>query len=108
MSYYRKKPIVVEARQYEKGMEDGFIDAFDVVNARRIMKPYIYTLEGKMSFDEDAYIVTGVIGERWAVKKIVFEKTYEKVKAEMCVCCGENKAYEDFVYGEEPICNDCY
>jgi hypothetical protein len=76
MSKYRKKPIVIEAVQYQKGMEDGFVKVFDEAN-NHPTKPYINTLEGRMTFDEDAYIVTGVKGERYAVRKDIFEETYE-------------------------------
>jgi hypothetical protein len=76
MVKYRKKPVVIDAMQYEKGMEDGFDKVFDVEKNHPV-KPFIQTLEGRMFFDEDAYIVTGVKGERYAVTKEIFELTYE-------------------------------
>lgn len=79
MAKYIKKPIPVEAEQYQKGMEDGFIQVFEEEN-NHPMKPYIQTLEGKLTFDEDAYIVTGIKGERWAVRKDIFEETYDLIK----------------------------
>jgi hypothetical protein len=78
LAKYRKKPVVIEAVQYQKGMEDGFDKAFDVENNHPI-KPFINTLEGRMFFDLDAYIITGVKGERYAVRKDIFEETYEFV-----------------------------
>lgn len=51
---YIKKPIPVEAIQ---ATEDGYID----------------TLEGRMSYKKGDYIVTGVRGEQWAVRKDIFE-----------------------------------
>ncbi len=36
------------------------------------------TLEGSMKFDVGDYIVTGVDGEHWVIKKEIFEKTYER------------------------------
>lgn len=37
----------------------------------------IETLEGSMLAHEGDYILTGTEGERWAVKKHIFEKTYD-------------------------------
>ncbi len=81
MGKYRKKPVVIEAVQYEEGMEDGFKRLYDVENGHPI-KPYINTLEGRMFFDTDAYIITGVKGERYAVRKDIFEETYEPLPEE--------------------------
>lgn len=38
------------------------------------------TLEGDMKFDVGDYIATGSDGEHWAIKKEIFEKTYELVE----------------------------
>jgi hypothetical protein len=78
MAKYVKKPIPVEAEQYKKGMEDGFDKVFNIKEGHPI-KPFINTLEGRMLFNEDAYIVTGIKGERWAVRKDIFEETYELI-----------------------------
>lgn len=40
------------------------------------------TLEGDMKFDVGDYIATGLDGEHWAIKKEIFEKTYELVEEE--------------------------
>lgn len=37
------------------------------------------TLEGEMKLEVGDYIATGVDGEHWAIKKEIFEKTYERV-----------------------------
>ena len=37
----------------------------------------IETLEGNMLAHAGDYILTGTEGERWAVKKHIFEKTYD-------------------------------
>lgn len=39
----------------------------------------IYTEEGTFRCDDGSYIVKGIEGEFWAVKKSIFEKTYEEV-----------------------------
>ena len=85
MAKYRKKPVVVEAKLYVKGMEDGFIDVMESIGegirgVRRVPKPYISTLEGKMIITPGDYIITGIQGERYPCKPDIFEQTYEKVE----------------------------
>ena len=60
MKRYRKKQITVEAEQQDK---DFVID----------------TLEGKMSGKAGDYLVIGVHGERYPVKRDIFEETYEEI-----------------------------
>ena len=82
MQRYRKKPVIVQAIKYKKGMEDGF-DRVRVKTGKitkYITKPYVNTLEGKQYVTEDYYIVTGVRGERYPVRADIFEETYEKVE----------------------------
>lgn len=97
---YRKKPVVVEAEVYKRGMEDGFdnycvwwdranVDCpedcdesvRDVCDAGRnlVKRPYINTLEGKHYINPGDYIITGVKGERYPCKPDIFEMTYEEV-----------------------------
>jgi len=105
---YVKKPIPVKIEPYSSGMEDGienisitihsdtssirevlipdyFVGVWinkdgDTVQGYRI--PYINTLEGKHYIRPDDYIVTGVDGERYPIKKSIFEATYEPYKKE--------------------------
>jgi hypothetical protein len=84
MAKYRKKPVVIEAEIYKKGMEDG-IGNKEVFNSPYIspfyeQRPYINTLEGIMYITEGDYIITGVKGERYPCKPDIFEQTYEKVE----------------------------
>lgn len=58
---YIKKPIPVEAFQTKKPVD-------------------IKTNEGVMHANAGDWILTGIDGEKWPVKKDVFEKTYEKYK----------------------------
>lgn len=39
----------------------------------------IITLEGTMRANSGDWIITGVEGEQWPVKKEIFEKTYEVI-----------------------------
>lgn len=61
---YVKKPVIVEAYQADK---DGSIE----------------TLEGTMKFSAGDYIVTGIKGEKYPVKKEIFEETYEEIKEKL-------------------------
>ena len=86
MTLYRKKPIAIEAFLWgEDAIPDWFYNAFD----EGVVIPYgtyhekliIKTLEGdhKATFGKD-YIVKGVRGELYPVKKDIFEETYEKAE----------------------------
>lgn len=55
-----KKPIPVEAYQVEK----------DTI---------INTLEGDLIAKKGDWVITGVDGEQWPVKKDIFEKTYKAI-----------------------------
>jgi len=58
---YRKKPIIVEAKQ----MDGDFS---------------VHTLEGVMKGNAGDYLILGVRGEQYPCKKDIFEETYEEVK----------------------------
>lgn len=58
---YRKKPVIIKARQM-----DG--------------KFAVDTLEGQMHGNKGDYLVRGVKGEFYPVKKEIFEETYEEIK----------------------------
>ena len=66
---YRKKPLVVDAVQYEPGLEDGFFDG----------QAFISTPEGDMLVRPGDFVVTGIEGERYPVKESIFRATYEPV-----------------------------
>ena len=94
---YRKKPIIVEAKIYEKGMEDGYVLKTDkgriyynkeysseldylLANMKDKLIPIIHTLEGDHEISEGDYIITGIKGERYPCKPDIFEETYEKIE----------------------------
>lgn len=62
MAKYRKRPVVIEAHQWE-GPEPLDIE----------------TKEGTMRADPGDWIITGVKGERYPCKPDIFEMTYEPV-----------------------------
>ncbi len=82
MTKFRKKPVVIEAEQYRKGLEDGIeeINQHMTVDGKGIKTPYIQTLEGKMWINPTDWIITGVAGERYPCKDSIFKATYEPVE----------------------------
>lgn len=92
---YRKKPVVIEAIQYDgtgeswEAIEDfmgeesdglvmyGFNE--DMQPSARYTAPAIKTLEGYMKVSVGDWIIKGVNGEFYPCKPDIFEKTYEPV-----------------------------
>lgn len=86
MQKYRKKPVVIEAIQYQfynKKEIDEFVGKQLVEYSRdNPDKDYdtyliIPTLEGNMEADCGDWIIKGVNGEFYPCKPDIFEKTYE-------------------------------
>ncbi len=94
---YRKKPVIIEAVKYRKGMNELNILAFmkcgDPNNIKCLPNYYIdpdykrglannplqiHTLEGIMNASDGDYIIKGVDGEFYPCKPDIFEKTYEE------------------------------
>ena len=82
MAKYRKKPVIIEAVQF-----DGTDESVDWLLPQLISgeigratnKLYIKTLEGTMTANIGDYIIKGVNGEFYPCKPDIFEATYEKV-----------------------------
>lgn len=85
MTFYIKKPIAVEAYAWDGSIPfsptRGFnpILTYNGILDRNEGKVSISTLEGYMGIAVGSYIVKGPGGEYWAVRKDVFENTYEEV-----------------------------
>lgn len=95
MTKYRKKPAVIEAYQYIKGINDlniiSFIKFGDYLDISKLPKNYlnaklnkvslepiqIPTLEGIMTVSDKDYVIKEVNGEFYPCKPDIFEKTYE-------------------------------
>lgn len=84
---YRKKPIIIEAIQFEDN-SDRIIEIHEFMGGDTIRvnyedkdNPYlkIETLEGIMKASVGDYIIKGVNGEFYPCKPDIFEKTYERV-----------------------------
>lgn len=88
MPKYRKKPIVIEAFQWEKleglnkpgWFEEAFFQDKIISDGRGGF--IIKTLEGEMKAEKDDYIICGIKGEIYPCKPDIFEATYEEVNNE--------------------------
>ena len=94
MAKYRKKPVVIEAFQYDGDLtySDGTyyvpiwaITAFEagVLFYGKVDDPwelYVKTLEGDMRVSVMDYVIQGVAGEIYPCKPDIFEDTYESVE----------------------------
>ena len=85
MAQYRKKPVVIEAIQFN-GKNAEEIEQWSNNNVKRglvsedtLTKVYleIETLEGTMTAQPNDYIIKGVSGEFYPCKPDIFEKTYD-------------------------------
>lgn len=74
MPKYRKKPVGINAFQWNEG--EPWVEGMELgANGG----PVIKTLEGEMIVTSGDYIITGVKGERYPCKPDIFEATYEFV-----------------------------
>lgn len=94
MGKYRKKPIVIEAIQWNGFNVDeinGFVDklletelesetAYLAGKGAPIFSLKIETIEGVMKAMPKDWIIKGVNGEFYPCKPDIFEKTYEEVE----------------------------
>jgi hypothetical protein len=72
---FRKKPVVVEAEQFDGTVEEANRIGLEVT----VTEMGVRTLEGFMKASPGDWIITGVKGERYSCKPDIFEKTYEPV-----------------------------
>lgn len=86
MARFRKKPVVIEAVQFD-GSERSIIDIMNLkanqtsaairIDAGELLIP---TLEGLMRASKGDWIIKGIHGELYPCKPDIFEKTYEPVE----------------------------
>ena len=89
---FRKKPVVIEAMQFDGSEEsadelidwiyplfDGISAVGDIENAHG-WTLYIDTPEGEMECSAGDYIIKGVAGEFYPCKEEIFHLTYEEVE----------------------------
>lgn len=78
---FRKKPVEVEAEQFfnnKRPWPDGVVNRYWGESKGTL--PSIKTLEGWYIVSECDWIVTGIVGEKWAVRADIFEMTYERIE----------------------------
>ncbi|CUM77302.1 Uncharacterised protein [Blautia hydrogenotrophica] len=90
MARYRKKPVVIEAFQYDGDMIDSFGQPYvpewaitatnDNIMYYDGPELFIRTLEGDHHVTVGDYVIKGVNGELYPCKPDIFEKTYELVE----------------------------
>ena len=94
MPQYRKKPVVIEARQWDGGVPGSVVLLVEWINGHGGSAHYktgkrgheiadqrieIATLEGPITASFGDYIIKGVLGEFYPCKSDVFAKTYKAV-----------------------------
>lgn len=87
MAKYRKKPVVIEAVQYDGNFRCLDIFSINDVGNFKLGKEedgsaylLIPTLEGDMKCSKGDYVIKGIKGEYYPCKSDVFEQTYELVE----------------------------
>lgn len=80
MGYYRKKPVVIEARQWTGVGADEMLDWIGDGAQRFGSDLSISTLEGDMMAGLGDWIIKGVKGEFYPCKPDIFEATYERAE----------------------------
>lgn len=78
MGAYRKKPVVVQAEQFDRGRPAPAGVCFED-HLGSLGEPHVHTLEGLLNVSHLDWIVTGVKGEKYPCKPDIFEATYEAV-----------------------------
>ncbi len=89
MDKYRKKPVVIEAVQWDEtretlekllGMGMKFLRYESHATENYVLFLRIETLEGGLYAKKGDFIIKGVKGEFYPCKPDIFEQTYEKVE----------------------------
>lgn len=80
---YRKKPVVIEAIQWNGSNEFEIWNYFEDISIRLKEEGtlLIRTLEGDHIASVVDYIIKGIKGEIYPCKPDIFEKTYEEVES---------------------------
>lgn len=78
---YRKKPVIIQAIQYDGDNYDEIIYNFPgiISGLRDDLRIDIKTLEGVMTAEIGDYIIRGIKGEFYPCKKDIFNLTYDPV-----------------------------
>lgn len=85
MPFFRKKPVVIQAKRFSTNNDDGtclnslveWITECGGSAKHDNTSLYIQTLEGEMRAEVGDWIIRGVKGEFYPCKPDIFEATYE-------------------------------
>lgn len=80
--YYIKKPIPVEAYQWQGSINFNPAEGFNPVFKQFEDGLKLETAEGWMVPRVGSFIVKGPAGEYWAVREDIWKNTYEKVEVQ--------------------------
>lgn len=92
MPKFRKKPVIIDAVQYDGNFRCLDVFALSEVshfivskdeNGKQCIK--IPTLEGEMIASVGDYIIRGIKGEYYPCKPDIFEATYEEIEEEKII-----------------------
>ena len=91
MKQYRKKPVTIEAIQFD-GLnpteikdfvgENCEVEIYDNEVTPPVARVVIHTLEGDMEVSKGDYVIRGVKGEFYPCKPDIFEQTYESAETQ--------------------------
>lgn len=86
MGKFVKKPVVIEAEQWDGSVECGeklsgmYSDVYLKQGTDGNYYLVVETLEGLMAASSGDWIITGVEGERYPCRGDIFAKTYERAE----------------------------
>ena len=82
MPQFRKKPVVIEARQFSEIVDGSVLCSWcGGSNDKRPVEIQIVTLEGTMTAEIGDWIIKGVKGEFYPCKPDIFAATYDAVES---------------------------
>ena len=81
MKKFRKKPLVIEAVQWDPSTEEGTVEMLRFLPNPALVGDTIQfkTLEGMMVARRGDWIIRGVAGEFYPIKDVIFRETHEAV-----------------------------
>lgn len=102
MAKYRKKPVVIEAEQFQPGITPWPVGVEERFLKGDFHSYVIETLEGFHRVIPGDWIITGVKGERYPCKPDIFEMTYDPVLSQPAPSWAELHGEEvDNLYGPD-------
>ena len=118
MKQYRKKPVIIEAVQFD-GLnpteikdfvgENCEVEIYDNKVTPPVARIVIHTLEGNMEVSKGDYVIKGVKGEFYPCKPDIFQQTYESAETQKELEEAANKFAVSYDQGTcDGIAQDCF